>query len=91
MTEFEVNIITNYLQTQTLDSSQQDQLMFTQPRDPYNKTKPSNKNYCSFRHRTNHSFSACFKKQRNDEDKREAYARSTSPQKSFVQEFCSPS
>ena len=31
------------------------------------------------------------KKQRDDEDKREAYARSKSPQKSFVQYFRSPS
>ena len=59
--------------------------MFTQPRDPNNKTKPAYKNYCSFCHRTNHSISACFKKQRDDEDKRDTYARSKSPQKSFVQ------
>ena len=72
----ELNTITNQLQTQTLDSSQQEQLMFTQP------------SYC---HRTNHSISACFKKQRDDEDKREAYARSKSPQKSFVEYFRSPS
>ena len=30
----ELNNITNQLQNQTLDSSQQEQLMFTQPRDP---------------------------------------------------------
>ena len=30
----ELNNITNQIQTQTLDSSQQEQLMFTQPRDP---------------------------------------------------------
>ena len=33
----EVNIITNQLQTQILNSSQQEQLMFTEPRDPNNK------------------------------------------------------
>ena len=49
------------------------------------------KKCCSFCHRTNHSISACFKKQRDDEDKRDAYARSKSPQKSFVQYFRSPS
>ena len=65
--------------------------MFTQPRDPNNKTKPAYKKYCSYCHRTNHSISACFKKQRDDEDKRDKYARSKSPQKSFVQYFRSSS
>ena len=65
--------------------------MFTQPKDPNNKNKPTYKNICSYCHRTNHSISACFKKQRDDEDKRDAYARSKSPQKSFVQYFRSPS
>ena len=32
-----VNNITKQLQTQPLDSSQQEQLMFTKPRDPNNK------------------------------------------------------
>ena len=57
--------------------------MFTQPKDPNNKNKPAYKKYCSYCHRTNHSISACFKKQRDDEDKREAYARSKSP-KNFL-------
>ena len=65
--------------------------MFTQPKDSNNKNNPAYKKYCSYCHRTNHSISACFKKQRDDEDKREAYARSKSPQKSFVQYFRSPS
>ena len=65
--------------------------MFTQSKDPNNKNKPAYKLYCSYCHRTNHSISACFKKQRDDEDKRDAYARSKSPQKSFVQYFRSPS
>ena len=54
--------------------------MFTEPKDPNNKNKPAYKKFCSYCHRTNHSISACFKKQRDDEDKREAYARSKSPQ-----------
>ena len=88
----EINSITKQLNTQTLDPSSQEQLMFTQPKDPNNnKNKPAYKKYCSYCHRTNHSISACFKKQRDDEDKREAYARSKSPQKSFVQYFLSPS
>ena len=65
--------------------------MFTQSRDPNNKNKPAYKKYCSYCHRTNHSISACFKKQRDDEDRRDAYARYKSPQKSFVQYFRSSS
>ena len=87
----ELNNITKQFQTQTLDTHQQEQLLFTQPKDPNNKHKPAYKKYCSYCHRTNHSISACFKKQRDDEDKRDAYARSKSPQKSFVQYFRSPS
>ena len=87
----EINSITKQLNPQTLDPSSQEQLMFTQPKDPNNKNKTAYKKYCSYCHRTNHSISACFKKQRDDEDKREAYARSKSPQKSFVQYFRSPS
>ena len=37
---------------------------------------------CSYCHRTNHSILACFKKQRDDEVKQEAYARSKTLQKS---------
>ena len=87
----EINNITKQWNTQTLDHSSQEQLMYTQPKDPNYKNKPAYKKYCSYCHRTNHSISACFKKQRDDEDKREAYARSKSPQKSFVQYFRSPS
>ena len=47
--------------------------MFTQPKNPNNKNKPAYKKYCSYCHRTNHSISACFKKQRDDENKRDAY------------------
>ena len=65
--------------------------MFTQPRDPNNKTKPAYKKYCSYCPRKNHSISFCFKKQRDDEDKRDTYARSKSPQKSFVPYFRSSS
>ena len=87
----EINKITKQLNAQTLEPSSQEQLMFTQPKDPNNKKKPAYKKFCSYCHRTNHSISACFKKQRDDEDKRDAYARSKSPQKSFVQYFRSPS
>ena len=67
------------------------EILTTQPRDPNKKNNPAYKKYCSYCHRKNHSISACFKKQRDDEDKRDAYGRSKSPQKSFVQYFRSPS
>ena len=78
--------MTKQLQTQTLDLQQSDHVLFTQPRDPNIKTKPAYKTYCSYCHRTNPSISARFKK-RDDEDRRDAYARSESPQKSFVHYF----
>ena len=59
--------------------------MFRQSRDPNNKVKPANEKYCSCCHRTNNSISAGFKKHGDDEDIRDAYARSKSPQKSFLQ------
>ena len=68
----EVNNLTKQVHTQTLEPSSQEQLMFTQPKDLNNKNKPAYKKYCSYCHRTNHSISACFKKQRDDEDKRDA-------------------
>ena len=37
----EINNITKQLNTQTLDPSSQEQLMFTQPKDPNNKNKPA--------------------------------------------------
>ena len=87
----EVSNITKQLHTQTLERSSQEQLMFTQPKDPNNKSEPAYKKYCSYCHRTNHPNSACFKKQRDDGDRRDAYAQSKSPQKSIVQYFRSPS
>ena len=60
----EINNITKQINTQTLDPSSQEQLMFTQPKDPNNKNRPAYKKYCSYCHRTNHSISACLK---NDE------------------------
>ena len=43
----EVNNITKQLHTQTLEFSSQEQLMFTQPKDPNNKNKPAYKKDCS--------------------------------------------
>ena len=86
----EVNNITKQLQTQILGSSQQEQLMFTQPRDPNNKNKPAYKKYCSYCYRINHSISACFKKQRDDEDKRDSYARTKSLKNHLFRTFVLP-
>ena len=60
----EVSNITKLLQTQSLDSSQQEQPMFTQSRVPNKKNKPAYKQYCFYCYRTNHSISACFKKEK---------------------------
>ena len=86
----EVKNFTKQLLTQTLDS-QRSVVMFTQPRNHNNKTKPGYKKYCSYCLRTNHSICACFKKQRYDEERRDAFARSKIPPKSFVQYFRSSS
>ena len=43
----ELKNTTKQLQTQTLDSSQSDQFMFTQSRDHNVKTKPATRKYCS--------------------------------------------
>ena len=59
----EIKNITKQLITQTLEPSSQEQLMYTQSKDPNNKNKPAYKKLCSYCHRTNHSISACFKKQ----------------------------
>ena len=79
----EVYSISNQLQSQNLATQQSQHLVFTQPRDPNNKHKPAYKKYCSYCHRTNHSISACFKKQRDDKVKRDAYAGSKSPQSKY--------
>ena len=46
----EINNITKQLNTQTLAPSSQEQLMFTQPKDPNNKNKHAYKKYCSYCH-----------------------------------------
>ena len=61
----EVNNISTQLQTQTPDSSQQEQLLFTQSRGPNNKSIPAYKKVCFYCRRTNHSISACFEKKNN--------------------------
>ena len=65
--------------------------MFTQPKDPNNKNKPAYKKFCSYCHRTNHSISACFKKQRDDEDKQMHMLDQNLRKNHFLQYFRSPS
>ena len=68
----EVNSITKHLCTQTLEPSSQEQLMFTQPKDPNNKNKPAYKNIVhTVTEQTTPSLLVS-KKQRDDEDKRDA-------------------
>ena len=43
----EINNITKQLNTQTLEPQSQEQLLFTQSKDPNNKNKPACKKYCS--------------------------------------------
>ena len=43
----EINTLTKQLNTQTLEPCSQEQLMFTQPKDPNNKNKPAYKKCCS--------------------------------------------
>ena len=70
----EVVSITNQLKSQNVDIQQSEQLLFTQPRDLSHKHKRVCKKYKK-NHRTIHSISACFKKQRTDEHQRDAHAR----------------
>ena len=46
----EINNIPKQLNTQTLDHSSQEQLMYAQPKDPNTKNKPAYKKYCSYCH-----------------------------------------
>ena len=79
------------MNTQTLEPFSQEQPMFTQPKDPNNKHKPAYKNNVHIVTEQITPSLLVSKKQRDDEDKRDAYNRSKSPQKSFVQYFRSPS
>ena len=82
----EVNNITKQLHTKRLNLHHKNNLcLFNQ----HTQTTKINlhKKYCSYCHRTNHSISACFKKQRGDEAKRDAYARSKSPQNHLYSTF----
>ena len=87
----EVNNNAKQLQTNTHSRSDPNNSTYvSQPQDPNDKTKPAyKKNVPTVT--TNHCISACLKKQRDDEDKQESYARSKHPQTSCVVYFCSPS
>ena len=62
--------------------------MFTQTTNPVTKSKPQFLKNCSYYHESNHFVSNCFRKQRDDEDrKRKSYSRLKSPVKPINQNF----
>ena len=67
--------------------SESDQIMVTQSGDPNNKSKPAYRKHCSYCHKSNHSISNCYQKQREDEYQKYKNQRSRTPQQSFVQYF----
>ena len=88
----EVNTITKQLQTQTLDSSKPEQLMFTQPRDPNNKNKPEYKNIApTVKEQITTSLLASKNNETKTITKKLILDQTLSPQKYFVKYFRSPS
>ena len=67
--------------------SESDRIMVTQSDDPNNKSRPAYRKYCSYCHKSNHSISNCYQKQRDDEYQKYKYQGSRTPQQSFVQYF----
>ena len=68
----EINVVTSKLEPQNLSSEIFDpnlESIFTQTTDPKNRSKPQFQNYCNFCHKSNHSVSKCFRKQRENEEK----------------------
>ena len=64
------------------------EIVIAQNIDPNNKSKPQFRKYCTDCHKSNHSISNCFRKQRQDEErKRNSFSRSKSPTKSINQHF----
>ena len=61
----EVNSLTSKLSSHNLKSEDlSPEVMFTQNKDPNNKSKPQFRKYCNYCHKSNHSISNCFRKQR---------------------------
>ena len=67
--------------------SESDQIMVTQSGDPNNESRPAYRKFCSYCHKSNHSISNCYQKQRDDEYQKYKNQRSRTPQQSFVQYF----
>ena len=85
-------IVTTKLESQNLSAEIYDpnaEVMFAQTTDPNEKkSKPQIRKYCNYCHKLNHFVPNCFRKQREDEErKRNSYSRSESPAKSFNQYF----
>ena len=72
--------------TETYDSNPEN--LFTQTKNPNNKRKPKFRENCNCSHKPTHSISKCFRKQREDgERKRNPISRSKSPVKLNNQYF----
>ena len=86
----EVNNITKQIHTQTLEPSSQEQLMFTQPKDPNNKNKPAYKKIVHIV--TEQIIPSPLVSRSNEMMKtKRSLCWIKIPQKSFVQNFRSPS
>ena len=75
------------LSSETYDSNPE--IMFTKTNDPNNGIKPHIRIHCNFCHKSNHSVSSCFRRQRREDKEREGNSspRSKSPVNSFDQYF----
>ena len=58
---------------------------FTKATDPNNESKPHFRKFCTYCHKSNHSVSNCFRKQREDAGRKQN--KSFSRSKSFVMSF----
>ena len=83
----EINKVSLEDDTNKKEFEHEDQIMVTQSGDPNNKSKPAYRKYCSYCHKSIHSISNCYQKQRDDEPQKNNNQRSRTPQQSFVQYF----
>ena len=87
----EMNIVTSELESQNSSAEIYDtnlEVKFKQTSDSKKKSKPQFRNYCNFCYKSNHLVSNCFRKQReNGERKQKSFSRLKSTAKSFNQYF----
>ena len=74
------------LSTENVDPNSE--FLCRQITDPNKKNKPQFREYSNYYDKSNHSFSKCLRKQREDRHrKRNSYSRSKSPETHFIQYF----